>query len=250
MKPIIIIPARYHSSRFEGKPLAMIGTKPMIQHVYERALEANRNVMVATDDKRIFDVVKQFGGEVIMTGAYHKSGTERCAEAITKITGQYDIVINLQGDEPFIDPTQIKTVISILQQDENAQIATLIKQITTTQELFDPNIPKVVTDIHGYALYFSRQTIPYVRDRKESDWLSLSTFFKHIGIYGYRTNVLKEISTLQTTIAEKAESLEQLRWLQHGYNIKTAITYSETISVDTPEDLQKAIEYMENIRNI
>jgi len=179
-----------------------------------------------------------------MTSVFHSSGTERLAEAITKISDKYTIVINVQGDEPFIEPEQIKKVASLLKNDKSAQISTLVKKIEKSDELFDPNIPKVVFDNKGYALYFSRSTIPYVRNVAEKEWLQKIDFYKHIGIYGYRKNTLLEIASLEPTTAEKAESLEQLRWLQNGYRIKTAVTTLETVSVDTPQDLEKALKYL------
>ncbi len=240
MKAVIIIPARYKSSRFPGKPLAKIAGKSMIRRVYERAALTGNDVYVATDDERIESEVKSFGGNVVMTSVFHNSGTERCAEALMKITGNYSVAVNVQGDEPFIDPDQIKKVIRLLEKNKQAHISTLIKRIKNKEEIFDPNIPKVVFDSKGYALYFSRSTIPYVRGEEKENWFEKTEFYKHIGIYGYRREVLFEITTLDPTGAEQAESLEQLRWLQHGYRIKTAVTESETISVDVPEDVEKA----------
>ncbi len=244
MKAVIIIPARYKSSRFPGKPLAKIAGKSMIQRVYERASLTGNDVYVATDDERIESEVKSFGGNVVMTSVFHNSGTERCAEAIMKITGNYRAVVNVQGDEPFIDPDQIKKVIRLLEKDKQAQVSTLVKKIKNEKEVFDPNVPKVVFDSRGYALYFSRSTIPYVRGANENKWFEKAEFYKHIGIYAYRREVLLELTTLDPTGAEQAESLEQLRWLQHGYSIKTAVTESETISVDVPEDIEKAEEFL------
>jgi len=246
MKIAIIIPARYASSRFPGKPLAKIGGKSMIQRVYEQALKTGNDVFVATDDERIENEVKQFGGKVIMTSEFNRSGTERCAETISKLPSGYKIVVNVQGDEPFISPEQIEKLIKVLRKDKEAQIATLIKKIENANELFDENIPKVVTDNKGYALYFSRHPIPFVRNVEKKNWLGNNTFYKHIGLYAYRTETLLEITILPETNAEAAESLEQLRWLQNGYKIKTALTEIETISVDTPEDLKKAEKYLKN----
>ncbi len=243
MKIAVIIPARYASSRFPGKPLAKIGNKTMIQLVYEQALKTGFDVYVATDDERIVSEVNAWGGNVVETSVFHNSGTERLAEAITKISDKYNIVINVQGDEPFIDPAQIKKVASLLKNDKTAQISTLVKKIEKEEEIFDPNIPKVVFDNKGYALYFSRSTIPYVRNREKNEWPAAAEFYKHIGIYGYRKNTLLEIASLEPTGAETAESLEQLRWLQNGYRIKTAVTDVETISIDTPEDLEKALQF-------
>jgi 3-deoxy-manno-octulosonate cytidylyltransferase (CMP-KDO synthetase) len=246
MKAIIVIPARYKSSRFPGKPLAMIGGKMMIQRVYERAMMTGSDVYIATDDERIEDAVKSFGGKVVMTSSFHNSGTERCAEVVAKLPENFSTVVNVQGDEPFIDPEQIKKVINLLKKDKQAHISTLVKKIRNSNEIFDPNIPKVVFDSKGYALYFSRSPIPYVRGSKEEEWFDKATFYKHIGIYGYRREVLLEITALDPTQAEQAESLEQLRWLQNGYKIKTAVTEAETISVDTPEDVEKAELFLKN----
>ncbi len=244
MKIAVIIPARYASSRFPGKPLALIGGQTMIKWVYDQALKTGFDVYVATDDERIVNEVQQWNGQVLLTSTFHSSGTERLAEAVTKISDKYHIIINVQGDEPFIEPEQIKKVASLLKNDKNAQIATLVKKIEDQDELFDPNIPKVVFDQKGYALYFSRSTIPYLRGVKPENWLSQATFYKHIGIYGYKKHILLEIATLETTEAEQAESLEQLRWLQNGYKIKTAVTSSETISIDTPDDLKRAVQFL------
>lgn len=242
MKVIGIIPARYSSSRFPGKPLVDIGGKSMIQRVYEQVKNTSclHEVIVATDDDRIAEHVKSFAGNVIMTASSHQSGTDRCAEVIAKVSG-FDIVINIQGDEPFINPLQIELLASCFDKEET-QIATLVKKIHTEDELFNVNIPKVVRSIAGQAIYFSRQTIPYLRGIEQKNWLSKHSYFKHIGIYGYRTDVLKELTQLPISILEETEALEQLRWIEHGYTIQTAETEHETIAVDTQEDLERIIQ--------
>lgn len=242
MKVIGIIPARYASSRFPGKPLVDIGGKSMIQRVYEQVKNTSclHEVIVATDDDRIAEHVKSFAGNVIMTASSHQSGTDRCAEVIAKVSG-FDIVINIQGDEPFINPLQIELLASCFDKEET-QIATLVKKIHTEDELFNVNIPKVVRNIAGQAIYFSRQTIPYLRGIEQKNWLSKHSYFKHIGIYGYRTDVLKELTHLPISILEETEALEQLRWIEHGYTIQTAETEHETIAVDTQEDLERIIQ--------
>jgi 3-deoxy-manno-octulosonate cytidylyltransferase (CMP-KDO synthetase) len=240
MKIIGIIPARFASTRFPGKPLADIGGRSMIERVYRQATQSASlsKVLVATDDALIASHVENFGGNVILTREDHVSGTDRCAEAMMKDGNVWDAVINIQGDEPFIQPDQIDLVCECFN-DETTQIATLVKIIKTNEELQNPNSPKVLTDKEGNAVYFSRQVLPYVKGIPESDWLQAHTFYKHIGIYGYRSDVLKELTGLPQGNLEKAESLEQLRWLEHGYRIRTRITDQETISVDTPEDLKR-----------
>lgn len=242
MKVIGIIPARYASSRFPGKPLVDIGGTSMIQRVYEQVKNSSclHEVIVATDDERIAEHVRSFAGNVIMTSSSHQSGTDRCAEVIEKVSG-FDIVINIQGDEPFINPLQIELLASCFDKEET-QIATLVKKIHTEDELFNVNIPKVVRNIAGQAIYFSRQTIPYLRGIEQKNWLSKHTYFKHIGIYGYRTDVLKQLTQLPISILEETEALEQLRWIEQGYSIQTAETEHETIAVDTQEDLERIIQ--------
>ncbi len=239
-----IIPSRYQSSRFPGKPLADIVGKPMIQRVYERVKKILDSVVVATDDERIFNAVENFGGIAIMTSASHRTGTERCAEALEKFetiaSKIFDVVINIQGDEPFIKKEQIELLMSNFA-DENTQIATLIKPIENTEILFDSNRPKVVIDKQGFAMYFSRSPIPHLRNVEEDNWQKKHTYFQHIGMYAYRSDVLKEIAKLRPTVLEKAESLEQLRWLEHGYKIRTTVTEYETYGIDTPEDIENAI---------
>ncbi len=243
MKFIGIIPARYESSRFPGKPLAMISGKPMIQHVYENASKTNflNEVIVATDDERIYSSVNDFGGKVIMTSHDHQSGTDRCNEVIRSLskTGQnFDVAINIQGDEPFLNPGQIETVIQSFKNDAKIKISTLIKKIQQSDELFNPNVVKAIINHDGKAIYFSRSPIPFLRDKAQNQWLNHHSFFKHIGIYGYRTEVLKEICELKKSDLEKSENLEQLRWIENGYQIHTEITNIENKAIDTPEDLK------------
>jgi len=243
MKFIAIIPARYSSTRFPGKPLALIHGKPMIQRVYEQVMKSSvKKVVVATDDARIEQAVKEFGGEAVMTSQHHQSGTERCAEAIAKIKDDFDAVINVQGDEPFIKSSQIDLVCECFK-NSSVKIATLIKKISRNEELFNPNIVKVVVDVNHSALFFSRSPIPHFRSALENYWLNLGTYYKHIGIYGYERKTLEEIVKLPVHDLEKAESLEQLRWLANGFRIQTAETDEETISIDTPEDLQHAEKF-------
>ncbi|MBC7616064.1 MAG: 3-deoxy-manno-octulosonate cytidylyltransferase [Pedobacter sp.] len=231
MKSLGIIPARFASTRFPGKPLIDIGGKTMIQRVYEQSLLSGLNkVVVATDDERIADEVSRFGGEFVMTASNHQSGTDRCAEVAKNLPG-YDIVINIQGDEPFIDPIQINLVRDCFN-DEKVQLATLIKAIHSEQELYNPNIPKVIIGNQQQAIYFSRYPIPYLRNPSSSH-----QFYKHIGIYGYKTATLLEITKLQPSILELAESLEQLRWIENGYQIQTKLTTIESIAIDSPSDL-------------
>ncbi len=238
-----IIPSRYASTRFPGKPLTDLGGKTMIQRVYEQALQcpALDELWVATDDARIYDHVLSFGGKAVMTAAHHCNGTERCAEVAATRLADSDVVINIQGDEPFIDPLQIAELISCFQHQET-ELATLIKEITRAELLFNPNVPKVVVGTHGQALYFSRAALPYQRDRKQEDWLQHHNYYKHIGIYGYRAGVLQSLVKLGPTPLELSESLEQLRWLEHGYRIQTKTTAFETLSIDTPEDLEAALK--------
>ena len=243
MKVLGVIPARYASSRFPAKPLADIGGKSMIQRVYEQAKKSSKltRVIVATDDNRIFDHVKSFGGDVCMTSADHVSGTDRCFEAMSAQKENFDYVINIQGDEPFISPEQINLVAGLL--DGTTELATLAKKITDDETLFNPNVVKLVQNSLHEAMYFSRSTIPHIRNTEHTQWLSKHTFYKHIGMYAYRADILGKITTLSVSSLEKAESLEQLRWLENGFRIKVAETHQETIGVDTPEDLQKAIAF-------
>lgn len=241
MKIIGVIPARYASTRFPGKPLVDIGGKTMIQCVYEQALKCNlAKVVVATDDDRIAAEVIRFGGEFVMTSANHQSGTDRCAEVV-KYLPNYDVVINIQGDEPFIDPKQVSLIADCFL-DPNVKLATLIKTIYTEDELFNVNIPKVVVNSNQQAIYFSRHPIPFIRGaEKNTDWLKSHQFYKHIGIYGYQITTLLELTKLAPSSLELAESLEQLRWIENGYQIQTKVTDIETIAIDTPEDLKKIV---------
>ena len=244
-----IIPARYASTRFPGKPLADIAGKPMVQRVFEQASKALEHVVVATDDQRIYDAVQAFGGKVVMTSDRHPSGTDRCAEAVLKFEQEYhqavDVVINIQGDEPFIAEKQINLLANLFN-DSNVQIATLVKPVDDEQTLFNPNKPKVVVDKNGRALLFSRQTIPHIRGSEPQEWLHKHPFLQHIGMYGYRKDILLEITRLSKSSLESAESLEQLRWLENGYQIQTAVTTDEGLSVDTPEDLEQILKLFKN----
>lgn len=241
MNTLAIIPARYASTRFPGKPLAIIFDKPMIRHVYERVAPILTTV-VATDDQRIYKVVKAFGGNVVITKNTHESGTDRCAEALQLFEKEqnksFDVVVNVQGDEPFIEKEQIEKIIRLFENNQT-NIATLIKKIDDSEELFNPNKVKVVINSKKEALYFSRSPIPYLRGFEEKNWVKNHSFFKHIGMYAYRRNTLLEITQLEKGSLEKAESLEQLRWLENAYSICTAETFFEGESVDTPEDLEK-----------
>ncbi len=240
MKFIVLIPARYQSTRFPGKPLALLGGKPVIRWVYENSARAIENVWVATDDERIYNAVEEFGGKAIYTRSNHKSGTDRCAEAAVLLEHDvdFDAVVNVQGDEPFVRAEQIKQLVSCFDDDTN--IATLVREIDDTDELFNPNRPKVVLDNKNNALYFSRSPVPHVRGEKEGNWHSYHQFWSHVGMYAYRKNVLQEITRLAPGKLEKAEALEQLRWLENGYSIKTAVTSFQSIGIDTPADLQAA----------
>ena len=238
-----IIPARYASTRFPGKPLATLAGKPVIEHVYRRVAEALGSAYVATDDERIAQAVERFGGQAVMTRADHKSGTDRIAEALEKTGREVDVVVNVQGDEPFITTRQIETLCHCFD-DEQTQIATLGKPFESMEAVENPNSPKIVTDLKGFALYFSRSVIPYIRGFEQTNWLSHFPYLKHLGIYAYRTEVLREITQLPQSPLEKAESLEQLRWLQAGYRIKVGITDEETVGIDTPEDLVRAERFL------
>ena len=245
-KFICIIPARYASTRFPGKPLAILGGKTVIQRVYEQVSKVIHDVYVATDDQRIFNQVEEFGGNVVMTSPYHRSGTDRIEEALQHIGGQWDVVLNVQGDEPFIQPSQIETLCSCFD-EQQTEIATLGKPFATIEAVENPNSPKIVVDNKGFALYFSRSMIPFIRGVEKNNWLSHYPFLKHLGIYAYRTEVLKQITQLPQSSLELAESLEQLRWLQNGFRIKVGTTDIETIGIDTPEDLAKAEKFIQGI---
>lgn len=242
MKFLAIIPSRYASTRFPGKPLALLGGKTVVQRVYERVSKVFTDVCVATDDDRIATAVRDFGGNVVMTSSSHRSGTDRCCEAADKLGLQPDVVVNVQGDEPFIETSQLKSVIRCFD-DEATDIATLVKPFAATdgwEALSNPNSPKVVVDNDDNAIYFSRSVIPYLRGVPQQEWLQHHTYYKHIGLYAYRMKVLHEICTMPQGQLEIAESLEQLRWLQAGYRIKVGYTQVETVGIDTPEDLRKA----------
>lgn len=251
MKFIGIIPARYASTRFPGKPLAILGGKTVIQRVYEQVNGVVSRTVVATDDQRIFDEVKSFGGEVVMTGTHHRSGTDRVYEAYTILGEPYDVIINIQGDEPFIKPSQIETVKACFE-DETTQIATLVKPFVpgdSYETLENINSPKVVVNNRMQALYFSRSIIPFQIKRNRAEWLDGHTYYKHIGLYAYRAEVLKEVTSLPQSSLELAESLEQLRWLENGYTIKVGVTNVETVGIDTPQDLERAKKMLEGSIN-
>jgi 3-deoxy-manno-octulosonate cytidylyltransferase (CMP-KDO synthetase) len=238
-KVAAIIPARFASTRFPGKPLVDLGGKPMIQRTYERvkAVKGFDRIIIATDDQRIYDAAQGFNAEVMMTSSEHLTGTDRCAEVLSRLGETVDYVVNIQGDEPFIEPAQLEEVAAGF--SSGAPILTLIKKITDPETLFNVNTPKVVCDVDGNALYFSRQTIPFLRGVEPSEWLNQHTFFKHIGLYAYRADILSGLSALKPTSLELAESLEQLRWIQNGIQIKAIETQFETIGIDSPEDLEK-----------
>ena len=243
MKFTAIIPARYASTRFPSKPLAMLGGKTVIQRVYEQAVSVLGEAYVATDDQRIYDAVEAFGGHAVMTRTDHKSGTDRIQEAAEKISAKADVIINVQGDEPFIQRSQIETLCHLFD-DPQTQIGTLGKRFETMEAVDNPNSPKIVTDINGFALYFSRSVIPYIRGKEHQEWFGQYPFLKHLGIYAYRREVLAEITRLPQSPLELAESLEQLRWLQNGYRIRVGETDVETVGIDTPDDLQRAEQFL------
>ena len=245
-----IIPARYASTRFPGKPLAKLGGKTVIERVYRQVSKVLDYVYVAADSEQIFNTVISFGGNAIMTSPNHKSGTDRVEEAVNKTGKKFDVVINIQGDEPFIHESQIKTICECFD-DSQTMIATLGRPFSnndTIAELENPNSPKIVCDNNNFAMYFSRSIIPYIRNVEKQEWLNSFNYLKHIGLYAYRRNVLSEITQLKQSSLEIAESLEQLRWLQNGYKIKVGITEIETIGIDTPEDLQKAEKFLNKNR--
>lgn len=249
MKFIGIIPSRYASTRFPGKPLALLCGITMVERVYRQAAKALDHVVVATDDDRIYRAVEAFGGNAVMTSTDHRSGTDRCREAYANCGSDADVVINIQGDEPFIDPSQI-SLLKACFDSPNTEIATLVRRFDAARgfdALFDPNTPKVVTATDGRALYFSRSVIPYVRGVHHSQWADTTQFLTHVGIYAYRADVLAKLADLPQTPLEIAESLEQLRWLQSGFSIMTAVTDTPTIGIDTPEDLAQAEEYLKSI---
>ena len=248
MNFIAIIPARYASTRFPGKPLAMLGEKSVIQRVYEQVTK-QLPACVATDDERIYEHVKSFGGHAVMTRTDHKSGTDRIEEAVEKlqlakefeIDDNNTVIVNVQGDEPFIQPEQIQALCECFN-DPTTDIATLGIKFKTLEAIKNPNSPKIILDNMGFAMYFSRSVIPYVRGKEEAEWPQSFDFLKHIGMYAYKRSILKEVTSLPQSSLEIAESLEQLRWLQNGYKIKVGETTHETIGIDTPEDLSEAIK--------
>ena len=246
MKYIAIIPARYASTRFPAKPLAMLGGKPVIRRVYEQVAGVMDETIVATDDERIYDAVLAFGGKAEMTSTAHRSGTDRCWEAYRNHGGDYDIVVNVQGDEPFIQRSQLEAIKRCFD-NPATDIATLVKPFPEADGLAaleNPNSPKVVLDKDSRAIYFSRSVIPYLRGIDKSEWLAKHTFYKHIGIYAFRTDVLRQVTALPQSSLEKAESLEQLRWLENGYRIGVGISDVETIGIDTPDDLARAEQFL------
>ena len=247
-KVLAIIPARYASTRFPGKPLALLGGKPVIQWVWDRvsAMPELDNAVVATDDERIAETVRAFGGRVTMTSSTHRSGTDRCGEVLAALEAQgslYDIVINVQGDEPFVRPEQLRSLIACFS-DSHTQIATLKTPISDSQELFNPNNVKVVCSPQGNALYFSRQPIPHLRGIPEDQWIQHHSFYKHVGLYAFRTDTLKEVTHLPQSPLEQCESLEQLRWLENGYSIRLGDSPNANVGIDTPEDLKAAEEQL------
>ncbi len=243
MKVVGIIPARYASTRFPGKPLALIKGKPMIQRVYEQALKSKLDaVVIATDDVRIADAVMDFGGQYVMTSPNHRSGTDRCCEALDLLKTKYDAVVNIQGDEPFIDPKQIDLLVDLIVRDDTP-LASLAKRIDDADDLFSPNAVKVVVNQEGNALYFSRNPIPFMRNVDRDEWLAKGRFYKHIGIYAYKADVLHQVAHMEPSALEQAESLEQLRWLENGLAIRMALSDAENISIDTPDDLHRAEQY-------
>jgi 3-deoxy-manno-octulosonate cytidylyltransferase (CMP-KDO synthetase) len=247
MKFIAIIPARYASTRFPGKPLALLGGRPMIQWVYEKVSAEIGDTWVATDDERIRQAVTGFGGRVVMTSSTHRSGTDRSAEACRKIVAEtgaeYDVVVNVQGDEPFVSSEQLGVIRSLFDQPDT-RIATLVKKFAPEEDIFNPNTPKVVLSAAGEALYFSRSVVPYLRGEEPAEWQSKHTYYKHIGLYAYTLGTLFEITRLPQSPLELAESLEQLRWLEGGYRIRAGVVTSESIAVDTPADLARAEEIL------
>ena len=247
MKVVGIIPSRYASTRFPGKPLAMIKGKTMIHRVCEQAWKSKLDaVVVATDDMRIAEEVLSFGGQYVLTDPMHRSGTDRCCEALDILETQYDAVVNIQGDEPFIDPKEINLLVDLISRDDT-QLASLVKRFDDDEELFSPNKVKVVMDKDGKALYFSRSPIPFLRNVDKDKWLQKGVFYQHIGIYAYKAKTLRQIARMQPTPLEMVESLEQLRWLENGLSIHMAVVEANNIAIDSPDDLVKAIEFAQNL---
>ncbi len=243
---LAVIPARYASTRFPGKPLALVKGVPMIWRVYEQTSKAFENLCVATDDQRIYNCVSSLGGNVVMTSESHNSGTDRCLEAVEKFEKQcgcaFDVVVNVQGDEPFIQPSQLEQLKSCFTSGggESVELATLVKRISAVEELENTNAPKVVVDSNWNAMYFSRSVIPHPRGVELTDeFVASNVYYRHIGLYGYRKETLKRVCAMPQSYLEKTEKLEQLRWLEAGLRIKVALTDFETYAVDTPEDLER-----------
>jgi 3-deoxy-manno-octulosonate cytidylyltransferase (CMP-KDO synthetase) len=249
MKVVGIIPSRYASTRFPGKPLAMIKGKTMIQRVCEQAWKSKLDaVVVATDDMRIADEVLSFGGQYVLTDPRHRSGTDRCCEALDMLETQFDAVVNIQGDEPFIDPKEINLLVDMISRDDT-QLASLVKKLDDEKDLFGSTKVKVVLDKDGNAMYFSRSPIPFMRNVDRAKWLQKGTFYQHIGVYAYKADTLRQIARMQPTALEMVESLEQLRWLENGLSIRMAIVETDNIAIDTTADLAKAIEFAQNLPN-
>ncbi len=249
MKILAVIPARYASTRFPGKPLAMLGGRPVIRRVYEQVAGAVEETVVATDDERIAGAVEAFGGRAVMTSPDCASGTDRCREALDRVGGAWDVVVNVQGDEPFVRPEQIVELCRCFD-DPQTDIATLVRPFAPEEGLAaleNPNSPKAVLDPGGRALWFSRSVIPYLRGVPREEWLARQTYYKHIGMYGFRAEVLRRVAALPRSPMERAESLEQLRWLENGYRIRAAVTEFETVGIDTPEDLARAEEFLRRV---
>jgi 3-deoxy-manno-octulosonate cytidylyltransferase (CMP-KDO synthetase) len=245
MKSILgIIPARYASSRFPGKPLIEILGKSMIQRVYEQAKKSSllSDVIVATDDEHIFKHVESFGGKVVYTKEDHPSGTDRCFEALQNFNSKFDYVINIQGDEPFIDPSQIDLLCEVC--DGHTELATLMIEVDSHEVLFDMGEVKVTLNKNNEALYFSRMVIPFIKGKAQEEWHLHHTYYRHVGMYAYRHDVLEQITKLRTSSLENAESLEQLRWLENGFKVKCAVTHFDSHCIDTPEDIEKVIRLM------
>lgn len=242
-----IIPARYASTRFPGKPLADLGGKPLIQRVYENAAREIGNLVVATDHEGILEAVKKFGGRAMMTSARHPSGTDRCNEVVSVLAASgetFDVILNIQGDEPFIDPAYLQELKGMFRNPETG-IATLACPVSDPGDLQDPNVVKLVCDADGIILYFSRQAIPFQRDNPEARWLLKYPYLRHFGVYAYRPGILSKIAALDPSPLEIAESLEQLRWLENGFRIRAGIVKQASPGIDTPEDLELARKQLE-----